>query len=200
MWEKERNALRVGSPIKGINSQQSRAPTTWSSETGTSQHAPAIVGTYQYHHSVEPQLGPIPNQHYNLETTAGVYTSAYDDHLQLPSSNTTTIPSSEQDRLPVEHIDPSLLALGNADQFVDTEPSQRSQLGTNIASTRQQSLPFRGDAETTLVNWSRLNNYGQTSDPLPSEYTQDVEMPDAGHVGLRTFQITAGTSHIIAAT
>jgi hypothetical protein len=93
-----------------------------------------------------------------------------------------------------------LLALGNADQFVDTEHGQGSQLGRNIASTRQQSLPFTIDAETTLVNWSRLSNYGQTSDPLPSAYTQEVEMLDAGPIDLTTFQMTAGTSHIIDAS
>jgi hypothetical protein len=139
LWEKERNALRVGSPI---NSKQSRKSTAC-----TSQNAPAAVGKSQNHHIVEPQFEPIPNQHYDTETALGAYSSLYNNHLQRPSSNTYTIPSAAQHQSPVEHIDPSVIALKDPDHFVHT-----------------------GDAVTTLINWPPLSNYDQVSDPSPSEY------------------------------
>jgi hypothetical protein len=195
LWQKERNALRDGSPIKAINSQNSRTSTAY-----TPQIAPAAVGKSQYHHIVEPQFGPIPNQHYDTETALGAYSSLYDNHLQRPSSNTYTIPSVAQPRSSVEHIDPSVLALKDPDQFVHTEPDRRAPMGRSIASSRQQNLLFMEDAETTLINWPPLNNYDQVSDPSPSEYIQEVEMPDASSPGLTTFEMSTGTSHIVAAS
>jgi hypothetical protein len=73
-------------------------------------------------------------------------------------------------------------------------------MGRSIASSRQQSLLFVGDAETTLINWQPLNNYDQVSDPSPSEYIQEVEMSDASSPGLTTFEMSISTSHIIAAS
>ncbi|KAN0089532.1 hypothetical protein V8E51_019792 [Hyaloscypha variabilis] len=159
LWEKERNALRVGSPI---NSKQSRKSTAC-----TSQNAPAAVGKSQNHHIVEPQFEPIPNEHYDTETALGAYSSLYNNHLQRPSSNTYTIPSAAQHQSPVEHIDPSVIALKDPDHFVHT-----------------------GDAVTTLINWPPLSNYDQVSDPSPSEYIQEVEMPDTNSPDLTTFEIS----------
>jgi hypothetical protein len=169
LWKKERNALRVGSPI---NSQVSGTLTAC-----TSQNAPAAVGKSQNHHIFEPQFVPIPNQHYDNEMTIGAYSSLYDNHLQRLSSNTYTIPSAAQHQSPVEHIDPSVIALKDPDQFVHT-----------------------GDAGTTLVNWPPLSNYDQVSDPAPSEYIQEVEMPDASPPDLITFGVSTGTSHIVASS
>jgi hypothetical protein len=170
LWKKERNALRVGSPI---NSQQSGTLTACNS-----QNAPAAVGKSQNHHIVEPQFEPIPNQHYDTETALGAYSSLYNNHhLQRPSSNTYTIPSAAQHQSPVEHIDPSVIALKDPDHFVHT-----------------------GDAVTTLINWPPLSNYDQVSDPSPSEYIQEVEMPDTNSPDLTTFEISTGTSHIIASS
>lgn len=194
LWQKERSALRAGSPIKINNSQQSRTSTTY-----TQPIAPATVGKSQHHHIVEPQFGPIPNQHYDAETALGAYSSTYDNHLQRRSSNTYTIHSAAQHQSPVEHIDPSVLALKDPDRFVHIEPGRQAPMGRSIASSGQQSLLFRDDAETTLINWPPRNNYDQVSDPSPSEYIQDVEMPDASSPNLTTFEMSTGTSHIVAA-
>jgi hypothetical protein len=149
--------------------------------------------------SAEPQLEPIPNLQYDTEMAADAYPSAYNNHPH-PSSNTTTVPSSKQDRSQFDHIDPSLIPIRDGDQFVDTEPDQCSQLEEHITSTNQPTPPLRVDAETTLMNWSRFSNYDQISDHLSSEYTQGAELPDPDLIGFKTFEMTAGTPLIVDAS
>jgi hypothetical protein len=133
------------------------------------------VGKSQNHHIVEPQFEPIPNQHYDTEKTGGTCSSLYGDRLQRPSSNAYTIPSAAPHRSPIEHIDPSVIALEDPDQSVHT-----------------------GDAVTTLINWPPLTNYDQVSHPSPSEYIQEIEMPYTSSPDLTTFEMRIGTSHIVA--
>lgn len=131
--------------------------------------------------------------------TNDTYLSVCDDLLQHPSSNTTSLPYSGQSPSPYTNIDPALIQIRDAAQFLGHQPDWRSQSEGNFSSTRQPTPLSRSDAETTPIFWSRVNNYGQMTDSLSAEYSQEVELHEPDPSGFTMFDMTAGTQLIVPA-
>jgi hypothetical protein len=129
--------------------------------------------------------------------TDDAYLSVFDDRLQHPSSNTTSLLYSGQYPSLYTNIDPALIQIRDAAQFLRHQSDWRSQSEGNFSSTRQPTPRSRSDAEMSSIFLSRVNNYAQITDSLSAEYSQEVGLHEPDPSGFTMFDMTAGTQLIV---